>query len=152
MPGSQLPTILATIATTLDAITGVQRVHTTEPVWLTPESMPASVGTSQAIDYWTVGPETTQPVRLVGYQYDIEHIIVFRHFYSVGDSTVSTPVLRALIIAVLDAFNNVFSVAPQAEVTGPLSVIWPVLWSLSVPLPVWKTEYRLPVKEYYATQ
>ena len=152
MPGSQITTILTNIATELDGVTGVQRVYTYEPVALAPGSIPTTMGGSQAIDFWAVIPETSRPTRLQGYQMEEDHTIIFRHYYTAGDTSVTTAALRTIVLAVKDKFNNTFAIVPQAEMTGPIEVTWPVLWMLAETFLTFKTEYRLPVKELYITQ
>ena len=152
MPGSQITTIVTNIATTLDGVTGVQRVYTYELVALAPGSIPTTMGGSQAIDFWVVRPEISRPTRLQGYQIEVDHTILFRHYYTAGDTSVTTPALDTIILAVMDKFNNTFAVVPQAEMTGPIEVTWPVLWMLAETFLVWKTEYRLIAKELYVVQ
>lgn len=152
MPGSQITTILTNIATTLDSVTGVQRVYTYEPAILAPGNIPAILGGSQALDYWTVRPETTQPRRLTGYQVELDHVILMTHYYNAGDTSITEPLLDPIVVAVMDKFVNTFAVVPQAEMTGPPEVTWPMLWRLGETFVVWKTEFRLPVKELYTVQ
>ena len=152
MPGSQITTILTNIATELDSVAGVQRVYKYELVALAPGSIPATMGGSQAIDFWSVLPETTRPRRLQGYQHEVDHTILFRHYYTVGDAAVTTPLLQTIVLAVLDKFTNTFAIVPQAEMTGPPEITWPVLWMIAETFLVHKTEYRLPVKELYVVQ
>ena len=152
MAGSQIGVIVAAIAATLRTIAGVQRVYTYEPVVLSPGTIPAVMGSSQAVDYWTVRPETTRPTRLVGYQMEFDHIILFRHSRTAGDVSVTIPVLDGLILTVLNTFSTVFSITPQAEMTGPLEVTWPVLWMVGETFLVHRTEYRLPVTELLSVQ
>lgn len=152
MAGSQITTIVTNIATTLDSVTGVQRVYTYEPTALAPGSIPTTMGGSQAVDFWVVRPEISRPTRLQGYQIEVDHTILFRHYYTAGDTSVTTAALDTIILAVLDKFNSVFSVVTQAEMTGPPEVTWPVLWMLAETFLVWKSEIRIPVKELYVIQ
>lgn len=152
MPGSLITTILATLATTLDAVTGVQRVHAYEPIATAPADIVAIMGGSQAVDYWSIKPETTRTTRLAGYQQEIDHVILITHYYTVSDVTVTTPLLHVIILAVMNALNAVFSIAPQAERSGPVEVTWPVYWMIGGSFLVHKTEYRYPVKELVVIQ
>ena len=152
MAESQILTILAAILPILDAVTGVQRVYNYEPLAVKPENIVTIMGGSQAIDYWSVTPETTDPQRFQGYQMEFNHVMVFRHYYEVGDAAISTPAVRTIALAVLNRFSTVFSIAPQAEMTGPLQIIWPIYWTLADTFTVHKTEYRLPLKELIVVQ
>jgi hypothetical protein len=152
VPGSQITTIVTNIATTLDSVTGVQRVYTYEVVPLAPGSIPTTMGGSQAIDFWTVRPETTRPNRLQGYQIELDHVVLFRHYYTAGDTSLTTSAVDTIVLAVLDKFNNTFAITPQAEMTGPPEITWPVLWMLAETFLTWRTEYRLPVRELYVVQ
>lgn len=152
MPGSQITTIVASIATLLDAVTGVQRVYTYEPIVTNPGDIVTIMGGSQALDYWTVRPEISRPQRLVGFQMEVDHIVRFRHYYDMGAVATSTAALDTIVQAVMNAFNNTFSLVPQAEITGPVEVTWPEPWQLGGTFIVHRTEYRLPVHELYETQ
>jgi len=152
MAGSQITTILTNVATVLASVTGVQRVHPYEPVATKPENVVAIMGGSQAVDYWSLIPETTRPHRLQGFQMEVDHVLLFQHYYEVGDTTISTPAVRTIVLAVLDKFNNTFAIVPQAEMTGPIDVDWPTVWRLADIFLVHKTVYRLPVKELYVVQ
>ena len=152
MAGSQITTIVANIATELDSVTGVQRVYKYELVALAPGSIPATMGSNQAIDFWIVRAELSRPRRLQGYQIEVDHTILFRHYYTVGDPSVTTPLLDTIILAVLDKFNNTFAIVPQAEMTGPPEIVWSVLWMLADTFLVHKTEIRLPIHELYVVQ
>ena len=153
MPGSQLhPTILDALAVLLDAVTGVQRVYTYQPIAVAPGQIPTVMGSNQAIDFWSVVPESSESTRLTGYQHETNHVVLFQHSYTIGDSSVTTPLLRVILQAVFDKFTNTFAIVPQAEMTGPPALTWPVPWMLAESFLVWRTEFRLPVKELYTTQ
>lgn len=155
MPGSLITTILTNLATTLDSVTGVQRVYTYEPVAITPGQIPTVMGSNQAIDFWTVRVAGSRPIRLVGYQMEWDHVVRFLHYYTVGDASVTAPLLDTIILAVLNAFSTVFSITPQAETTGPLEVPeeeWARYFMLADTFLVYRTMYRLPVKELFIAQ
>lgn len=155
MAGSQIIAILASLATTLDAVAGVQRVYLHEQVVLAAGNIPATMGGSQAIDYWTVRVSGSHPRRLAGYQMEWDHVVRFHHYYTVGDPSVTTPLLDTIIVAVLNAFSTVFSIAPQAETTGPLAVPeeeWGRYVMLADTFLVYRTMYLLPIKELFVAQ
>jgi len=145
--------ILAAVVAKLGAIPGVQRVYTYRPVATAPGSIPSVMGPSTAVDYWTVRFQSSTATREVGYVVIKQHIIQFEHYYSVGVPTITTPLVDALITAVINAFSLVFSITPYAEVTGPLSVTsWAhEVWLADVFL-TYRTEYQLPVQEYLVVQ
>ena len=152
MAGSQIIAIVNSLATTLDAVTGVQRVYKYEIAVLQAGNIPTILGGSQAVDYWTIRPESTEPVRFAGYQMELNHIVTFRHYYTIGDASVTEPLLDVIIVAVFDRFSTVFAIAPQAEVTGPLVIEWPVPRMIGETFLVWLTTYRLPVRELIVVQ
>ena len=99
-----------------------------------------------------VRPELSRPARLQGYQIEVDHTILFRHYYTAGDTSLTTSAVDTIVLAVLDKFNNTFAIVPQAEMTGPPEVTWPVLWMLAETFLVWRTEIRVPIKELYVIQ
>jgi len=152
MAGSQLSAIVASLVALLAAVPGIQRVYAYEP-WVVPgEQIPTIMGTSQAIDYWTVRPETSNPRRLQGFQTENAHSLLLRHYVTAGDTAVTTAVEDARILSVCDLLVNTFSLVPQAEMTGPPEITWPHLFVLAETFLVLRTEIRLPVQELYLAQ
>src|SRR5215831_19113277 len=150
---SQITTILGKLVTLLDAVAGVQRVYAYEPFVTAPAQYNSTMGGSQAVDYWTVRPASSEPVRQVGYQMEFHHIVAFRHYFSVGYVTQTTPTVDSLIMHVLNAFSTTFSVTPEAEMTGPLAVVeWAQFFILGGSELVYRTVSHLPVQELVVTQ
>src|SRR5262249_6815590 len=100
-----------------------------------------------------VRPQSSRPLRLVGYQMEFNHVVVFRHYYTVGSSSGTTATVDALTLAVLNKFSTVFSITPQAEMTGPLEVDqWMEFFLVAGTELVYRTVYHLPVKELIVVQ
>ena len=150
---SQLTVILGKLVTLLDAVSGVQRVYAYEPFVTAPAQYTSTMGGSQAVDYWTVRPATSEPARQVGYQMEFHHIVAFRHYLSVGAVDQTTPTVDQVALAVLNRFSTVFAITPEAEMTGPLRAVeWAEFFMLGGGELVYRSVFHLPVQELVVTQ
>jgi hypothetical protein len=149
---TQIRAIVQAVATILAGIPGVQRVTTYEPVAKRGETLSQAIGPSGDVHYWIVRQESTRTVRQVGYTVEYHHVVVLRGWIEVGDESASTPVVDALVEAVQQRFDLVFSIDDLAEMTGPLEVTWPVLYMLAETFLVYRIELRLPVQELVTVQ
>lgn len=112
------------VKTTLQGISGLGQVHTFEPVALQAGQVPATMGGSGTILYWTVKRESTSEQRLTNVETERQHTIVVRGYREVGDASVSESAFQAQVETVMQTFRPTYQVptstGAHAELFGPM--------------------------------
>lgn len=114
------------IKTTLQGVSGIGLVYTYEPIVVQAGDIPATIGASQSVHYWTIKRIATGEMRLTNVETERHHTIAVRGYREVGTASSTEATFQTLVESIMSTFRGTYQVptatGTQAEVFGPMQV------------------------------
>ena len=120
-----LAPLIAFVVDTLAAIDGVQRVHNYHPIATPGAQIPATMGPSGQVHFWSVVREATPEQYISNLETQRQHHLLIRGYLEVNDPSVTEPQFQALIELIMATFRGTYQVedaGDEAEIFGPMQL------------------------------
>jgi len=117
--------LLAFVVDRLAAVPGVLRVLSYHPIATPGAQIPATMGPSGQVHFWSVVREATPEQYIGNLETHRQHHVLIRGYLEVNDPSMTSPQFQGLIERIMATFRGVYQVEAAgegAEIIGPMQL------------------------------